>query len=400
MVKKLTGQKRAYEVQLKIKKLQADAVELTKIALNFESYMEKFMGSFQTLLGNVASVDQELSGAMKEIQQIAELAMGQQAASITMDDQSSQKVLNFLMASNLKKERLLDALEQARVANTEVDFDYRLQNDVSVTSLADYLENIQAYVQFELKPVLAAKEERQRQELLFKQEQERKERELSELRRQQEILRQQEQARIEEERKHKEREARAKKELERLEALTRLPSAKGIDYRELEQLLKTKQWRRADELTARLILKVANREKQGWLDEDSTKNFPWKDLRTINQLWVNYSDGKFGFSVQKKLWLECDGIIGVNDHHAFRKFAVKVGWCYPQKIYSDLRTYNDFMNDTRNGQNALLGSLPANIWTYNELNSLKRALDLSDSILILDTHEASFMVNLFSRQNL
>ena len=156
MVKKLTGQKRAYEVQLKIKKLQADAAELTKIALNFESYMEKFMGSFQTLLGNVASVDQELSGALKEIQQIAELAMGQQAASITMDDQSSQKVLNFLMASNLKKERLLDALEQVRVANTEVDFDYRLQNDVSVTSLADYLENIQAYVQFELKPVLAA----------------------------------------------------------------------------------------------------------------------------------------------------------------------------------------------------------------------------------------------------
>jgi formylglycine-generating enzyme required for sulfatase activity len=195
MVKKLTGQKRAYEVQLKIKKLQADAAELTKIALNFESYMEKFMGSFQTLLGNVASVDQELSGAMKEIQQIAELAMGQQAASITMDDESSQKVLNFLMASNLKKERLLDALEQAREANTEVDFDYRLQNDASVTSLADCLENIQAYVQFELKPVLAAKEERQRQELLLKQEQERIERETAELRRQQEIARQQEQER-------------------------------------------------------------------------------------------------------------------------------------------------------------------------------------------------------------
>jgi hypothetical protein len=350
MVKKLTGQKRAYEVQLKIKKLQADAVELTKIALNFESYMEKFMGSFQTLLGNVASVDQELSGAMKEIQQIAELAMGQQAASITMDDQSSQKVLNFLMASNLKKERLLDALEQAREANIEVDFDYRLQNDVAVTSLADCLENIQAYVQFELKPVLAAKEERQREELLLRQEQERQEREAAELkrqeqariaqerqrqeqeaaelRRQQEIARQQEQARIAQERQRQEQEARAKAETERLEALKRLPSEKNIDYRELEKLLKTKQWYEADQLTFRLILKASGREEEGWFDLDSIKNFPCADLRTIDQLWVHHSDGLYGFSVQKQIYVECGGKLDFSDpsYETWEKFCDRTAW--------------------------------------------------------------------------
>jgi hypothetical protein len=63
-------------------------------------------------------------------------------------------------------------------------------------------------------------------------------------------------------------------------------------------LLKSKEWGKADVLTAKLLLIVANREKEGWLDEDSIKIFPCKDLRTIDQLWIHYSDGVFGFSVQ------------------------------------------------------------------------------------------------------
>ncbi len=159
MVKKLTGQKKAYEVQLKIRRLQAEASELTQIALNFEGYMEKFIGSFQTLLGNVSMVDKDLSGAMEEIKQIAELAMSKQSNTIEMNDQSSQKILDFLVASDLKKERLMDALEKTRDANSEVEFDCNLRNEGIETSLVDCLENIQAYVQFELNPILTAKKE-------------------------------------------------------------------------------------------------------------------------------------------------------------------------------------------------------------------------------------------------
>ena len=156
MVKRLTVQKKAYEVQLKIKRLQSEASELTQIALNLEGYMEKFIGSFQTLLGNVTMVDKDLSGAMQEIKQIAELAMSQQPSIININDQSSQKILDFLVTSDLKKERLLDALERSRDANNEVEFDYRLKEGVE-TSLEDCLENIQIYVQFELNPILRIK---------------------------------------------------------------------------------------------------------------------------------------------------------------------------------------------------------------------------------------------------
>jgi formylglycine-generating enzyme required for sulfatase activity len=164
MVKKLSVQKRAYEIQLKINRLQAEAAELTKIALNFENYMESFLGSFQTLLGNVAKVDKDLSGAMNEIKQIAEMAMNQQTGNLPMNDRSSQKILDFLVASDLKKDRLLDALENSRNANGEVEFDYRLKSANTETSLEVCLENIQTYVQHELSPVLEARKAKEEQE--------------------------------------------------------------------------------------------------------------------------------------------------------------------------------------------------------------------------------------------
>ncbi len=156
-----------------------------------------------------------------------------------------------------------------------------------------------------------------------------------------------------------------------------LVSAKGIDYRELEKLLKAQEWRSADELTTKHMLKVANRESQGWLDEDSIKIFPCEDLRTIDQLWVHYSNSKFGFSIQKKIWLECGGEIGKYDSEVWKKFAAKVGWYHPQN--NDWRTYTEFMNDTKNAQNALPASLPINCPIF--LSTLSIAFYTSTSLL-------------------
>jgi hypothetical protein len=43
-------------------------------------------------------------------------------------------------------------------------------------------------------------------------------------------------------------------------------------------------------------------------------------------LWLKYSKGKFGFSVQKQIWLDCGGKVGVYDYDIYRKFADKVKW--------------------------------------------------------------------------
>jgi hypothetical protein len=80
-----------------------------------------------------------------------------------------------------------------------------------------------------------------------------------------------------------------------------------LDATKLEEFLKNKQWREADEQTCQLMLEVSGREKEGWIDLDSIKKFPWEDLQTIDQLWVHHSDGLYGFSVQKQIYVECGG---------------------------------------------------------------------------------------------
>ncbi len=81
-----------------------------------------------------------------------------------------------------------------------------------------------------------------------------------------------------------------------------LSSEKDVNYTRLRDLLKAYEWEEADKETLAVMLKIADREQKVWLDPESIKNFPSTDLRTIDQLWVKYSDGRFGFSVQKRIW--------------------------------------------------------------------------------------------------
>jgi len=103
----------------------------------------------------------------------------------------------------------------------------------------------------------------------------------------------------------------------------KLVSAVGMDYTNLRKLLAAKQWKDADQETARVMLKVANREKNGWLDSESIEKFPCEDLRTIDQLWVKASNGHFGFSVQKRIWQEVGGKI---DYETECRLGDRVGW--------------------------------------------------------------------------
>jgi serine/threonine-protein kinase len=94
-------------------------------------------------------------------------------------------------------------------------------------------------------------------------------------------------------------------------------------YQKLQQLLAAGKWRKADEETRRVMLQVAGREKEGWLNEDSINQFPCEDLRQIDGLWVEYSNGRFGFSVQKRIWQECGGKV---DYETTCHLGDRVGW--------------------------------------------------------------------------
>ena len=133
-----------------------------------------------------------------------------------------------------------------------------------------------------------------------------------------------EEKRQREEAERRERELEAERQRQKRNEVS-LVSAKGVDYRKLRDLLKAKKWKEADEETRVKILKVANRESEGWLRVEDAENFSCQDLGTIDKLWVKYSNGKFGFSVQKQIYQGMNGSKEFN-WDDYRKLGDKVGW--------------------------------------------------------------------------
>lgn len=106
-----------------------------------------------------------------------------------------------------------------------------------------------------------------------------------------------------------------------------LSSEKGIDYTRLRDLLRAENWKEADSETYLVMLKAVGREERGWITEEELLNFPCTDLRTIDQLWVKYSNGHFGFSVQKEIYLSVGGVDdGKYYEEVFEKYGDEVGW--------------------------------------------------------------------------
>ncbi|MBO1070147.1 MAG: trypsin-like serine protease [Dolichospermum sp. DEX189] len=98
--------------------------------------------------------------------------------------------------------------------------------------------------------------------------------------------------------------------------------SKPVTFQKLEALLKAKKWRDADLETWNSMKKLTKREQEGWLRLEDVKNFPRDELRKMDQLWVEYSNGKFGFSVQKQIWLDLGGKLdGKPDYDTYVKLG-------------------------------------------------------------------------------
>ncbi len=108
-------------------------------------------------------------------------------------------------------------------------------------------------------------------------------------------------------------------------------------YEQLETYLKNGQWKEADKETDRLMLQIVGKEADQWLSLEDIQNFPCPELQAIDKLWVDYSNGKFGFSVQKKVWMACGGVPGKYDWDVYKKFADQVGW----RRSGDWLSYNE-----------------------------------------------------------
>ena len=99
------------------------------------------------------------------------------------------------------------------------------------------------------------------------------------------------------------------------------------NYTKLREFLEKGQWREADLETSRVMLEVAGRQEQGWLRTQDIEKFPVADLRIIDNLWFNLSQNRFGFRVQREIWLSISPQLGEGfDGNLFPKFGENLGW--------------------------------------------------------------------------
>lgn len=130
-------------------------------------------------------------------------------------------------------------------------------------------------------------------------------------------------------------------------------SAVGMDYTTLETLLAAGQWQEADRETEALLLRVAGREAEGRLNIEDVKHFPCRDLRTLDRLWTEHSNGHFGLSIQRQIWSETE-----EDYESF-------GDCLGWRRDNEWVSYADLTFDIT----APLGHLPSwgrrgRLWSF------------------------------------
>ena len=98
------------------------------------------------------------------------------------------------------------------------------------------------------------------------------------------------------------------------------PSAAGLSYAPLQQALLEERFEEADRLTSTHLRQLAgpDAERRGYVYYSEVARMPGVDLENLDRLWLVYSAGRFGFSVQGRLLRACGG--------QWEKLWPRIGW--------------------------------------------------------------------------
>ncbi|MEM6503311.1 MAG: GUN4 domain-containing protein [Cyanobacteria bacterium P01_C01_bin.89] len=87
--------------------------------------------------------------------------------------------------------------------------------------------------------------------------------------------------------------------------IAQLPKACKVDYQSIQDCLMVQDFEEGDRRTLKKMCELASPTAAGrnWLYFTEVKLFAPLELQVLDRLWLLYSSGKFGFSVQRDLWL-------------------------------------------------------------------------------------------------
>lgn len=145
-------------------------------------------------------------------------------------------------------------------------------------------------------------------------------------------------------------------------------------YKELEYFLTSMNWKAADQKTNSLVysfLKSVAGTEENYYHSQFIREIPFIHLEEIDRLWKECSNGNFGFSVQKEIWLENGNRPNIKikdwteeDRKNYLRFAHSVGWLKSKKEDIEfnhaefIKDYDELIEHLKDKQ--IEGSLPTN----------------------------------------
>lgn len=99
-------------------------------------------------------------------------------------------------------------------------------------------------------------------------------------------------------------------------------------YASLQQLLRQQRWQQADLATRMALFQAANLNPSSHPPPHPARiaECPTGDLQLIDRLWVQASRGRFGFTVQWRLWQPIHQLYW-DKAEVWLRFGERVGWC-------------------------------------------------------------------------
>jgi len=91
------------------------------------------------------------------------------------------------------------------------------------------------------------------------------------------------------------------------QGIINLQNFNKVNYYNLQELLINQKFLEADKLTQKYLCELTkqkNSETKNWIYFTDIQFLPKEDLFMLDLLWKIYSKGKFGFSIQKKIWIK------------------------------------------------------------------------------------------------
>ena len=110
-----------------------------------------------------------------------------------------------------------------------------------------------------------------------------------------------------------------------------IEDAGGIDPTPLIDQLRAGDFEAADQTTRDLLIEIAGADatKRGYVYWTEARTLDAAALGAVENLWLHYSDGKFGYTVQKDVWRRQKGV--------FDRFCDKIGWTTKDEVTGQAR---------------------------------------------------------------